>query len=314
MQKLFLFILLLASFSKAEQVSVFGAGNLNSSNPYGLTNNEKHILKNKKELGSIDSKVKDVKSTVNSVNQRLDGLESIYEGDSAKLNRAVIKLNNLVLDVEANKTDIATIKNVSNQILVMQEEISSENKKNLDALKLAIKKLTKLVNKINQGYISEREFRKNMKQFITKKEFDAFKRSLGKKTISSVKAKTLNSNDKNALMKEAKALFKIDHFTKAIPMFESLVKSNYKPAENNFYLGEIWYYRKKYEDAIRHFKISATLYDKASYMPKLLLHSAISFEKVNDLDNAANFYSSLIDTFPESKEAKTAYKNLSSIN
>ena len=314
MQKILLCILLLANLCKADQVSVFGAGNLNSPNPYGLTNTEKNILKNKAELGSIDSKVKDVKSTVSSVNQRLDGLESIYVGDSSKLNSAVIKLNNLILDVEANKKNIVDVKNVSNQILLMQEEISLENKKNLDALKLAIKKLTKLVNKINARYISEKEFKKNMSQFITVKEFNAFKRSLGKTTNTPIKAKTTKINDKNALMVEAKALFKRDRFTKAIPMFEKLINVNFKPAENNFYLGEIWYYRKKYDDAIRHFKISATLYDKASYMPKLLLHSAISFEKINDLDNAGNFYSTLIDVYPESKEAKQAYKNLSSIN
>lgn len=115
------------------------------------------------------------------------------------------------------------------------------------------------------------------------------------------------------MMDEAVRLFKKDYFTKAIPMFEQLVASNYKPAANNYYLGEIWYYRKKYDDAIRHFKTSAMLYDKASYMPKLLLHSAIAFEKTKDFSNAANFYSTLIDIYPDSTEAKTATKNLSNI-
>ncbi len=114
-------------------------------------------------------------------------------------------------------------------------------------------------------------------------------------------------------MDEAIRLFKKDYFSKAIPMFEELINANYKPATNNYYLGEIWYYRKKYDDAIRHFKTSAMLYDKASYMPKLLLHSAISFEKTKDFSNAANFYSSLIDIYPDSKEAKQAAKNLSNI-
>jgi TolA-binding protein len=114
-------------------------------------------------------------------------------------------------------------------------------------------------------------------------------------------------------MDEAISLFKKDYFTKAIPMFEELIALNFKPAANNYYLGEIWYYRDKYNDAISHFKTSAMLYDKADYMPKLLLHSAISFEKVKDFANAANFYSSLIDIYPDSKEAKTAVKNLSKI-
>eukprot|EP01156_Anaeramoeba_ignava_P003501 Anaeramoba_ignava/a222902_30.p2 GENE.a222902_30~~a222902_30.p2 ORF type:complete len:159 (+),score=0.43 a222902_30:2-478(+) len=157
-----------------------------------------------------------------------------------------------------------------------------------------------------------------MNQFITRAEFEAFKKSLGiqtsgKSTAKSKSKKVLSQKDNGEILDEAIALFKKDYFTKAIPMFEHLVAENYKPATSNFYLGEMWYYRKKYDDAISYFKTSAMLYDKASYMPKLLLHSAISFEKIKDFSNAANFYNSLIDIYPDSKEAKVAVKNLSNI-
>ena len=75
----------------------------------------------------------------------------------------------------------------------------------------------------------------------------------------------------------------------------------------------MWYYRKKYDDALSYYKTSAMLNDKASYMPELLLHSAIAFENTKDFSNAANFYSSLIDMYPNSTEAKVAVKNLSNI-
>jgi peptidoglycan hydrolase CwlO-like protein len=88
--------LLLSTIAISEEVSVFGAGNLDSNKPYGLSTTEKHILKNKSELSSIDTKVKDVKDTIESVSQRIDGLESIYEGDSRKINDAVLKINDLV--------------------------------------------------------------------------------------------------------------------------------------------------------------------------------------------------------------------------
>lgn len=52
------------------------------------------------------------------------------------------------------------------------------------------------------------------------------------------------------------------------------------------------------------------LYDEAQYIPKLLLHSAISFEKTKDKDNAINFYGTLVDAYPETEEAKVAQKNL----
>lgn len=315
MNKLILTTLLLGStIAGAAEVSAFGAGDLNSKNPYGLSSAEKNILKNKKTLGNIDSKVKDVRVNLESINERIDGLESIYEGDSQKLNESVLKLNDIIRKVEENSTLTEKHSADIEQILLMQEEFA----KNIANLKRAVSKLSKTINKINKTYISEKEFKSNMNQFITRTEFEALKKKLGQATSSKTTAKTnikkiSSTTDKKAMMDEAIRLFKKDYFSKAIPMFEELIAANYKPATNNFYLGEIWYYRKKYNDAIRHFKTSAMLYDKASYMPKLLLHSAISFEKTKDFSNAANFYTSLMDIYPDSKEAKIATKNLSNI-
>lgn len=320
MKKTFAF-LLLSTIAISEEISVFGAGNLDSNKPYGLTTTEKYILKNKNELNTIDTKVKDVKTTIESVNQRIDGLESIYEGDSKKLNDAVLQLNDLTKKSEINSTEIEKIKTVTAQILQIQEENNTNNNKNFENLKLAIAKLEKLINTINSSYISEKEFKSNMEQFVTKEEFDKLKKLVIKEEPSqnlSKESSQLSKEDltlSNAeLLEKAKDLFTKDYFTPAIPIFEDLIAKNYKPAESNFYLGEIWYYRKRYNDAINYFKKSALLYDKASYMPKLLLHSAISFENIKDLENAASFYSTLINVYPNSTEAQTANKNLSNLN
>jgi len=320
MNKLFYISFLISStMAVANEVSVFGAGNLNSDKPYGLTSTEKHILKNKKELGSIDTKVKSVKTTIESLNERIDGLESIYEGDSQKLNSTTNKLSEMVTTIQShksqidiNKQDIESVKNVASQLLTMQEEIAVENKKNIDTLKLAISNLTKLVNEINANYVSSKEFQSNMKQFVTHKEFktNRSKKSKKKKVADS----DFSSKTKKDLMEEARVLFKKDYFTKAIPILEYLLQKKYRPAESNFLLGEINYYRKKYKNAISYFKTSAILYDKAKYMPKLLLHSAISFEKISDFENAKSFYNTIIDVYPDSSEANTAVNNLSEIN
>jgi TolA-binding protein len=95
---------------------------------------------------------------------------------------------------------------------------------------------------------------------------------------------------------------------------ESLIKENYRPAECNFYIGEIWFHRKKYNNAIGYFKTSMTLYDQANYIPLLLFHSAVSFEKLEDIDNAINFYETLIDVYPDKEESKYAKKNLLKLN
>ncbi|NWF67125.1 MAG: tetratricopeptide repeat protein, partial [Campylobacterales bacterium] len=96
-------------------------------------------------------------------------------------------------------------------------------------------------------------------------------------------------------------------------MLMALDSNNYKPATANYYLGEIAYYQKKYDLAITHFKKSASLHDKASYMPTLLLHTAISFEKTKNNNSAKQFYDVIISNYPDSDAAKIARKNLQSI-
>ncbi|MFK2822436.1 tetratricopeptide repeat protein [Arcobacter sp. YIC-80] len=333
MNKYLASFLITVSIAGAQEVSVFGAGDLNSKNPYGLNSAEKHILKNQKKLNSINSKINDVNLLIDSLKKRLEGLESIYEGDSSKLNATVLRMNELMKKVEMsselaskNSTETAEIKSVSEQLLTMKEETDKEVRTSIVTLKKAVSKISKLVNKINKEYVSASELRKNMDQFITRAEFENLKKALGvsnsSKVIEEVSKKTsksensskkLSTAQKSKIMKEAKEQYSKKYFKYAIPKFEKLISLNYKPAESNYYLGEMWYVRKKYDLAISHFKKSAILNDKAAYMPSLLLHSAISFEHIGNKENAKSFYSTLIDLYPNSNEKKIAQKNLNKL-
>jgi len=92
--------------------------------------------------------------------------------------------------------------------------------------------------------------------------------------------------------------------------FEITDKRNYKRASSNYYLGEISFYTKKYNDAIFYFKKSVGIYDNASYNDKLLLHTAISLEKINDKKQAKIFYEMIIETYPNKSSAIVAKENL----
>jgi TolA-binding protein len=339
MNKIILALLVTSSFTVAQEVSVFGAGNLDSKNPYGLNSSEKHILKNQKNINNLSSKVTDLNSLIDSLNKRLEGLESIYEGDSSKLNETVLRMNELMKKVDLS-TDLASknqeetneIKSVSEQLLNMKAETDKEVRASIATLKRAISKITKLVNKINSEYVSSEELKKNMSQFVTREEFEELKKNIGATTKKvSVNVSTSSNNTsaatsstdldddlstsakRSAYMEKAKEEYSRRYFTGAIPKFEKLAQINYKPAESNYYLGEMWFVRKKYEKAISYFKQSAILYDKADWMPTLLLHSAISFEKLNDKENAKSFYATLVDLYPSSSEAKIAKKNLKNL-
>ena len=313
MKKYLPLLLVVTSLTVAEEVSVYG----DSSASYNLTSTEKHILKTQTSVSNLSSKLDEINSLVNSINSRLNGLESTYEGDSARLNS---KLN------ELQRNGVSSDLGSNND--------STANQSDLNALKAALTKLTALVNKINSEYVSSTELEKNMQQFVTREEFEAVKKAMGVKTSSVAPTKTTETKsasiddsssstvsigevktaeDKAKLMNEAKKDYDAKAYTTAIPKYEKLIEVNYKPAENNFYLGEMWYKRKKYDTAISHFKKSAMLNDKAAYMPTLLLHSAISFENVKDKENAKSFYGTLIELYPNSSEAKEAKTKLSKL-
>jgi len=325
MTKYLLSILVASSLTVAQEVSVYESGDSSGNSSSGLNSSEKHILKNQASINSLTSKMGDVNSTLESIKTRLEGLESTSEGDSAKLNSTSRKVDELMQRVGAS-SDLGS-KNTPSTLQSNDPQIAE--------LKAAITKLTALVNKINNEYVSSNELEKNMKQFITREEFEALKKAMGVKTAqvnpttkleansgsistsdssSEVSIKKLNTpEDKANLFKEAKNDFDSKNYNASTPKYEKLLEANYKPAEVNFNLAQNWYMRKKYDVAISYYKKSAILNDKAAYMPTLLLHSAISFENVKDKENAKSFYGTLIDLYPSSDEANTAKKNLSKL-
>jgi len=289
---------------------MFGAGDLESSKPYGLTNTEKVIVKNKKIVIKTEKKLKQTNSLVQDLDERVDGIESLLEGESLKLDKVFKSLNkhiesvivtnqNLTNDINKNSEIIANTQLSIDADMTKIKLQVEENKKNIKTIKRSFDKIVTLVNDINNNYVSKKDFNK----LISLLDSTKVQNKVTQKKVSSQKP----SKER---LKEAKALFKKDYFTKAIIIFEDLIGKNYRPAECNFYVGEIKYYRKKYKEALHYFKKSMTLYDKAKYLPKLLLHSAISFDKLGDSENAQNFYNTIVDIYPESIEAKTASKKI----
>ncbi len=309
-----LIVVLLTTSLLSNEVSVFGAGDLESSTPYGLTSAEKVLLKNKKKINKFDRKIDATRSNIDTLSQRIEGLETIIDGDTRKLNTNVINVTQNTQNIKLHSLAIQELKqqltdnSASIEKLYLEfSQYSKAQNKNIKALQKTIKELTTVTNKINTNYVSKKQF-DELVTFINKSS----KKTKAKvKSTKKAKAKASYNKPSRVLLSEAKALYKKDYFTKAIPIFKHLVNKKYKPAESNYYLGEIWFYRKKYKDAIHYFKTSMMLYDKATYIPKLLLHSAISFEELDDIENAANFYGTLIDAYPQSEEAKLAQEKLS---
>jgi len=119
---------------------------------------------------------------------------------------------------------------------------------------------------------------------------------------------SLSQKSNSVLYREGVRLFQKHQYGEAEKRFSLVENRGYKPAASNYYLGEIAYYTKKYSDAVYYYKKSAGLYDKASYIDTLLLHTAISLERTGDKTQARAFYQTIIDGYAGKKSAEIAKK------
>jgi TolA-binding protein len=220
------------------------------------------------------------KSTIASLQQhvaeqdeRIDGLTTIIEGLSAAINELQQSRGTNTTSMEDNDS--------SNTVL--------------------LKKLASMIDEINANYVSKEELQKALEN----------KSQVGTATeITTKKQDSIQGKSNAKLYSEAVRLFVKKRYDEAQKRFTITDTKGYKPAASNYYLGEIAYYTKKYEDAIFHFKKSAGIYDKASYIDTLLLHTAVSLEKTGDKGQARAFYENIIENYPGKKTAKIAKERL----
>jgi TolA-binding protein len=199
--------------------------------------------------------------------ERIDGLTTIIEGLSASLNE--LRSGNM--------------------------NSSSNGTQNSDAL---LQKLAGMIDEINANYVRRDELNKVLAKSTTPSK---------KKTPKSVSTQDSLSGKTNAtLYSEGVRHFVKQRYSEAKKRFSITDTKGYKPAASNYYLGEIAYYTKQYEDAIFYFKKSAGLYDKASYIDTLLLHTAIALDKTGEKSQARAFYENIIENYPSKKTAKIA--------
>ncbi|HIP14491.1 MAG TPA: tetratricopeptide repeat protein [Sulfurimonas autotrophica] len=292
-----LLIAFVSTFSFASEPSAFGAGDLTSSNPYGLTQSEKVILQTKDTLKKVATYTKSQASQLDSLRERIDGMQSIVEDLSIKSHNNKVSLRKLKDESDAN------IENI-HQFQTRLGENIEKNTQEIKKLHGMILELSKVVDKINTEHVSKDEFNalirdvNNFKTLVAK-EIKSKKKSVKSSKVSSAK-----------LYNQAKAYYNKKYYTKAIQNYKELIKRNYKPAYSHYMIGEMYFKRKNYADAISYFKKSASLYDKASYMPTLLLHSAIAMDKTGDKEHAKAFFNAIVAKYPNSKEAKKAKKFL----
>jgi len=219
------------------------------------------------------SSVAALKQQIAQQDERIDGLTTIIEGLSAAISE-----------------------------LQQSKGLSTAAVEDGDASNTALlKKLASMIDDINANYVSKEELQSALGN--TSKVKSPAKPVTQKK-------ETTEGKSNAQLYSEGVRLFGKKRYDEAQKRFEITDAKRYKPAASNYYLGEIAYYTKRYEDAIFYFKKSAGIYDKASYIDTLLLHTAVSLEKSGDKGQAKAFYENIIENYPGKRSAKISKERL----
>lgn len=291
----------------SSEPSAFGAGDLSNPQPYGLTSSEEILLQNKQKLHKVVVKSNNQANEVDSLRERIDGLQSIIESLSDKSQEN--KKNIVILD----QNSLTKLKNSDeyekrlSEISQLNSDLSKKNSENLVKIKLVITELSAVIDAINATYITKDEFN------VLVNDVNNFKDLVSKelKNNATPKKSKLESMPTGDIATKARSYYDKKLYTKAIEYYTYLIEKEYKPARAHYMIGEMKYYRKNYADSIAYFKKSAALYSKASYMPVLMLHTAVAMEKTGDKKNAKAFYNGIISKYSDSKYAKSAKEYLS---
>jgi len=289
-----------STFLLASEPSAFNAGNLDTPNPYGLTSAEKIVLENKKRLHTVLVKSNNQSYEVDSIRERIDGLQSIVESLSRK--------------AQDNKRELKKLSTENSEKLLSSNEYEKRISIAVENNTKLLNKISVLVDSINKDYVTKLEFNSLVKDVNKFKELVAIELSKNntpkeKKKKPAKYEKTSNSD----IAISAQVNFDKKYYTKAIEQYNYLINNSYKPAKAHYMIGEMNFRRKKYTDAIAYFKKSASLYSKASYMPTLMLHTAISMDKTGDTENAKTFFNAVISNYSNTQEATEAEEKLNSL-
>jgi TolA-binding protein len=269
-------------------VDPFNAGNLNSPNPYGLTPDEKVILKNKNEINKNKILIKNLKKEFENIRSDLASKLVMYDETINDLKDKTSSINTIISEIDNLNQKIQNIE------------------KNLSNLNIKINNLENNFSDLNTKYVAL----KNSINEIVKAQNENFKYLTASIQNILTQIKNQNISPKKAFIK-AKKLYFSGKLNEAKNLFLISLNNNYLPATSSFYLGEIAYKQKNYKKALAYYKKSITLYPKkTSYIDKLLYHTGISFEKLGMKKEAKLTFKKLIHDFKNSKYASIAKKKL----
>lgn len=284
----------------ASEPSAFSAGDLSSDSPYGLTQTEKYILENKNSIDDLQKRLVQLEGKIDDLISSLDAFRSLTAGGNEKI-------FNISRDIKQLGSDVALQKEYQAKIdgeLKTLVEADKASQARDDKITLAVKELSGLIDNINNTYVHKSEMKEALEKLVKQLQ------SSGAEVSAAPKSGFSGKKDAD-VFDQAKADFKAKKRAQSQAALEHLVQtSEYKKAEVLYLLGELYYQQGMYSQAISVFKSSVKLDDKADYLPVLLFHTGVAYDKMKKKSEAKKFYESLITMYPKSYLVESAKKRL----
>ncbi|TLD85123.1 hypothetical protein LS70_000795 [Helicobacter sp. MIT 11-5569] len=278
-----------------------------------------NIEKIKQSISSLGALIKktnaQMQEEINALKEKIVALESSQSAKSQNIPANSTLSLTRETNATSNETNVAInalIANVENNATQIKVEQPSLNAKSIEELPLEKSEETENAQKIvEQTTLSQQNNDANAEN--KKENNNKENQKVDSKNSSQTKKETQKTSDLKKkplanVFQEGEQFYKDKNYGLADEYLQFAVKGNYKPARGNYLLGEIAFEQKRYEDAIYYYKTSATRYDKADYMPRLMLNSAKSFLSLKENEHANRFLETLITLYPKSNEAKEAKK------
>lgn len=280
----------------------------------------KKDIKNLKDTSlNLSSLLLDVQSRLESLEQVQYGLQSLYDAQNQKMQKFLSDLESQNLFAQETRSRLEVLSEQVEQMKSTQKRYGENLQgfvKILDGLGEKIKELSGVSSNLNdlilKEFASVRAELQKQAEVILKDQENIQKLSLEIEKLYEDRKKIQernafkDPNKKAEVLKEAKKMYADKQFEDSRVRFVWLLEQGYKKAEVNYFLGQIAFNQKQYQEAIYYYKESAVANDKASYMPTLMLHTIKSFQALKDEESAMKFIESLLALYPNSKEAKEA--------
>lgn len=325
-------LIAIASIIFANEPSAFKAGDIDSPTPYGLTQSEKKIVEQNKNIQNISRTLFDSNQTQTELRNELDGIKSLLGSIGEKQQNYIDKIDS---DKNGSLKDLNTKVEALNKKLEDNFKLQNEN---YDKIMSTLSEMAKIIDDITQNFVSKEQLKlnlgKNYKELKYQQTPKAGDTNITKSEVVNEKKQEVNSTqainqEQNSTkvkteqkqlspeetFKQAEKLYKSNKLPEAKALLITIADKTFsRKATTQFYLGEIEYKNGDYKAALGYFQDSINSDEKSSFIPLMLYHSAASLEKLDRKQDAKKVLDTLIKTYPKHYLIPSAKKRLTDLN